>query len=377
MTLAAGAAAQTSEPKKKQRSARAVALIEWHKDAKGLLAPRLVPIALLWENKYYDAGLYEASPRPMALEPGTIYEATRSGVPAGLFTVRGAFEQRDIWYGEGLWAAGATLSSKSASSDDERPRLSRSSSQSASTAPPQAPSKSAQSSTSAAPEPAPYDPNRPVLHRGKRTASSAAPAPAPPPPAAPPKAVAAPAPPKSNDRPEPLVAISDEQTVETRPYLFSWNRDEEERLTDQMKALAETEVARQAGGAKPVLEQVRVRAFDLYTDNLPEIVLTARATVTKAAPKGKKPVTATYFVTVVARLTVSDELRKLFSSVTSSSWLGSVPRMELVDAVDADGDNKGELLFALLTETSRSYVIYRVGRDELFKLIETGPIPND
>lgn len=383
LALAAAAAAQaapSAPAKKRQRSARAVALIEWKKDAKGALAPRLVPIALLWEGKYYDAGLYEASPRPMALEPGTIYEAMRSGVPAGLFTVRGAFELRDIWYGEGLWAAGATLSSKSASGEDERPRLSRAGSASTA-APPSAPARTGESpvptSPSAAPEPAPYDPSRPTLHRGKptpRTGESPVPTPTAP------KAAPAPAPPKpqspSNEKPEPLVAISDAEFVETRPYLFPWNRDEEERLTDQMKALAEAEVAREAGG-KPVLEQVHVRAFDLYTDNLPEIVLTARTAPGKSAPKGLKGGPRIYYVTVVARLTVSEELRKLFASVTSSSWLGSVPRMELVDAVDADGDSKGDLLFALITETSRSYVIYRVGRDELFKLIETGPIPND
>jgi hypothetical protein len=173
------------------------------------------------------------------------------------------------------------------------------------------------------------------------------------------------------------VAVSDADSQETRPYVFPWNRDEEERLTGEMKALAEAEVARQAGGGTPSLDQVQVRAFDLNTDNLAEMVLSARASVAKAAPKGKKPLPATYYVTVVARTTVSGELRKLFASVTSSAWLGSVPRMEVVDAVDADGDGPAELLFALISDSGRSYAIYRVGRDELFKLVETGPFPND
>jgi hypothetical protein len=382
LALAAGAAAQTAPfppAKKKQRSARAVALIEWHKDAKGALAPRVVPIAFLWEGRYYDAGLYEASPRPMALEPGTVYEATRSGVPAGLFTVRGAAEVKGIWYGDGIWKPGATLAASSISADDERPRLSRAGAATTSTSP----TPAAETPASSATQPEAYDPNRPVLHRGKPAAAKAAPPP--PSPSSATQAASASPPPKPkpaaqsklSDKPEALVAVSDEQTQEARPYLFPWTREEEERLTEEVKTMAEAAVAHEAGGAKPALDQVRVRAFDLNTDNLAEIVLSARATVAKASPKGRKAVTTFYYVTVVARMTASGDLRKLFSSVTVSAWLGSVPRMELVDAVDADGDTYGELLFALIGESSRAFVIYRVGRDELFKLIETGPMPSD
>ena len=182
---------------------------------------------------------------------------------------------------------------------------------------------------------------------------------------------------KTAEQPEPLVAVSDEQTPETRPYLFQWNRDEEERLTGELRTLAAAEVARRAGGAPPALEEVQVRAFDLNTDNLAEIVLSARTAAGKSAPKGLQGRPRIYYVTVVARMTVSGELRKLFASVTSSSWLGSVPRLELVDAVDADGDGFGELLFAQNTDTGRGYALYRVGRDELFPLVETAPVPSD
>ncbi|MGH9669916.1 MAG: hypothetical protein ACRD3A_07380 [Terriglobales bacterium] len=363
LSLLPGAAAQAEKPSKPHRSARAVALIEWKK---GALEPRLLPISLLWEGKYYDAGLYQASPRPLALEPGTVYEAMRAGAPAGLFTVRGAREVNGVWYGDGIWSPGVTGSVASASGEDERPRLHR-------TAPASAPAPAPSSSSSANPEPEPTDPNRPTLHRGRPTSAPTA-APAPSPAAA---AKAAPPPAKSGEKPDLLVAVSDAELQETRPYLFQWNRDEEERLTGEMKALAEAEVARQASDSKPVLDQVRVRAFDLNTDNLPEIVLTARSTVARAAPKGQKARSANYYVTVVARVTVSGELRKLFQSVAPSLALDSVPRMELVDAVDADGDGPAELLFALVTDSGRSYAIYRVGRDELWKLVESGSVPND
>jgi hypothetical protein len=184
-------------------------------------------------------------------------------------------------------------------------------------------------------------------------------------------------PPTPVEKPEPLVAVSDAESRESQPYVFQWNRDEEERRTAEVKALAEAEVARQGGGAKVALEQVRVRAFDLYLDNLPEIVLSARTVAGKLAPKGLLGQPRIYYVTVVARVTASGELRKLFASVTSSSWLGSVPRLEVVDAVDADGDGKGDLLFNEITEGSHSYALYRVGRDQMFQLVETGPLPND
>lgn len=378
LSLAAGAAAQTTPPRKKPRSARAVALLEWHKDAKGVLAPRLVPISLLWEGKYYDAGLYEASPRPLALEPGTVYEAMRIGVPAGLFTVRGGVSVKGAWYGDGMWSPGVTGSLKMAASDDERPRLHRAAAETASGPPPG--QSTPASEPPARPAPEPNDPDRPTLHRGKPASAPAA-TPTPPPAATPAAAAAAaskPAPALATaGQPEPLVAVSDAEPRESPPYLFPWNRDEEERLTGEMKALAEVEVARQAGGGTPALDQVQVRAFDLNTDNLAEIVLSARASVAKAAAQGKKPLSATYYVTVVGRMTVSGELRKLFAAVTSSAWLGSVPRMEVVDAVDADGDGPAELLFALISDSGRGYAIYRVGRDELFKLVETGPFPND
>jgi hypothetical protein len=308
----------------------------------------------------------------------------RSGVPAGLFTVRGAFELHDAWYGDGIWSPGVTGSAKSESGDDERPRLHRAGSASAL---PPAPGASP-SAPPAQPEPEPNDPNRPTLHRGKPSAggipSSQSPAARTGESPVPTKSDETPAgtgeplvPTKSDDTPAPLVAVSDEQAQETRPYLFQWSRDEEERLTGEMKALAAAEVVRRAGGGQPSLDQLQVRAFDLNTDNLAEMVLSARATVDKTAPKGKKAPTRIYYATVVARTTVSGELRKLFAAVTSSAWLGSVPRMELVDAVDADGDNYGELLFTLLTDSGRGYALYRVGRDELFKLVETGPVPND
>jgi hypothetical protein len=44
--------------------------------------------------------------------------------------------------------------------------------------------------------------------------------------------------------------------------------------------------------------------------------------------------------------------------------------MELIDAVDADGDGRGELLFREISDAGSVYGIYRAGADQLFPLFE-------
>src|SRR5262245_47283505 len=50
----------------------------------------LVPVTIMIDGKFYDAGAYKADPLPMALQPDTVYEAVKTGVSQGLFTVAGA-----------------------------------------------------------------------------------------------------------------------------------------------------------------------------------------------------------------------------------------------------------------------------------------------
>src|SRR5438067_6917790 len=73
-----------------ERGPRAVAVIEWHADARGRATPKLVPVVIVDGGRMYDAGMYRATPVPMALEPGTVYEAQDAGEILGYFTVKGA-----------------------------------------------------------------------------------------------------------------------------------------------------------------------------------------------------------------------------------------------------------------------------------------------
>ena len=94
-----------SASKKAIKGPRALGLVELTASGKA----RLVPITILYDGEYYDASAYKASPIPMALESGTIYEGFRAGVSQGLFTVTGALQGNNTWRGAGTWQSAAAI----------------------------------------------------------------------------------------------------------------------------------------------------------------------------------------------------------------------------------------------------------------------------
>ena len=79
----------------------------------------------------------------------------------------------------------------------------------------------------------------------------------------------------------------------------------------------------------------------------------------------------TYSITLVARTDIYGNLRKIYSGVTDKFHLDVTPKLELIDAVDADGDGRGELLFAETTDAGSGYVIYRPTADKLWKMFDS------
>ena len=67
----------------------------------------------------------------------------------------------------------------------------------------------------------------------------------------------------------------------------------------------------------------------------------------------------TYFVTFVGKVDLQSQVNKLFASATDNAHLDVTPRLDLIDVVDADGDNRAELLFRQLSDIGTSYAIYR------------------
>lgn len=454
----------------------------------------LIPIAIMMDGKFYDAESFKATPVPMALDFGIVYEGFRAGVSQGLFTITQPGQLNHEWIAEGTWlpegAKPKTDKQKYAppvidegGKDDDRPVLHRrpggeadkdkkddeakpasppttrtstgtsspppSSSPSPSTTPTSAPSSTGSApsntsspTTSSTPSPttpspstaskssdAPKapdsasskpsdasstkssdssasrgsdnnqpisDPNRPILRRGKpdpnahhepfvnfddpvqaATASNQAGK----------EAAAAKAAAAASGL--TVAAISDAAGPDPRPYTYDLKPAEEaiyrnkmlelagQQLRPRMPANACSKLPAAAGKkssssktAKPEFEAVNLRIFDLSNSNEPVLVLSARTPVPSATASGAQ---VPQEITLIARTNLEGELQKLFFAQTDARHLDLSPRMDLIDAVDADGDGRGELLFRRTFDSASAYAIYRVTADGLWPLWQPTP----
>ena len=365
---------------------------------------RLTPIAIMVDGKFYDAGSYKGKPVPMALDFGVVYEGFRTGESQGIFTITQPGQLNHNWIAEGTWLpAGAKPPETSKKYEtpviedtDSPPKLHRGGDKPASTsgpqnppAPPSTPAPSAPAAppvAKAPPEPQSIeDPNRPLLRRGKPDPNSRREAmktfeedefsP---------KSKSATA--VAETAIQIIPAISDAGGPDPRSYTYELKPQEEAsyraKMLDlaaaELRAKAKTEVPARAAAKrgppptakppKPAFDDVRLRIFDLSNSNEPVLVLSARTHV----PAGGDIVEPEE-ITLVARTSLEGELRKLFFSETDSWHLDVQPRMELIDAVDADGDGRGELLFRRTSDAGSMYGIYRVTADQLWPLYEGTP----
>jgi hypothetical protein len=178
--------------------------------------------------------------------------------------------------------------------------------------------------------------------------------------------------------------------------MFYWKTGEEEERRNQMLALAADEVRVYANGlaknripamptaaskkaasgrkapakpVQPVFENVQFRAFDVWGNNQPVMILSAEARL--PATPGAAAAPEQYSITLAARTDIYGSLRKLYSGMTDKFHLDVTPRLELIDAVDADGDGRGELLFHETTDAGGGYVIYRATADKLAKMFDS------
>src|ERR1051326_5346110 len=325
---------QVPKSPKVSKGPRALALLQISPTGKATL----VPIAILINGDYFDAGAYKADPVPMALWGGTVYEGIRTGVSQGLFTVKGVLEQPEThqWKAEGTWQTTEMLKSKPhkeqianeprGMNDDSGPPVLRHTG-SAKPKPPETPPPApATASTPPEPKPAATPPpppapptppqpaqaapstedqpemRGPVLKRGKPAPTEPEPDVAPTP--LPKSGVSA----KSSSPPLQLIpAISDADGPEPRPYKYNMTPAEEQQFRTKMLAFAATEVnkrARELAAAaigqpdskpstqakkkttatpQPHFENVDFHVFDLVNSNEPVLVLTAEAEMPSGA----------------------------------------------------------------------------------------------
>jgi hypothetical protein len=193
-----------------------------------------------------------------------------------------------------------------------------------------------------------------------------------------------------------IPAISDVGGPDPRPYTYDVKPAEEAIYRNKMLELATAQLRAQSGAAaknaagtpkkassaksanksadkvsKPVFDDVNLRIFDLSSSNEPVLVLSAKTH--PADGGGTESSDEPKDITLIARTNLEGEMQKLFFSQTDSRHLDVSPRMELIDAVDVDGDGRGELLFRRTFDGGSAYAIYRVTADRLWPLFEGTP----
>ncbi len=188
-----------------------------------------------------------------------------------------------------------------------------------------------------------------------------------------------------------IPAISDAGGPDPRPYTYDVKPAEEASYRSKMLDLAATQLRAPASAAAkeaaptrkkssgkstgktpaPAFDDVSLRIFDLSNSNEPVLVLSGKTRPPAAGAAGTFDEPKE--ITLIARTNLEGELQKLFFSQTDSQHLDVAPRMELIDAVDADGDGRGELLFRRTFDGGSAYAIYRVTADGLWPLFEGTP----
>jgi len=408
---------------------RAVGVLEWTGEAGKPKQCRLVPVSVFDGDTLQDGGLYLAKPEPITVSSEVEYQLKENGKTTGIFDIKNAGQEQGSWVGYGDWkslpkpktqAAAMPKLDDEADADDDKPVLHRKH---------RADSSSGKTSGGSSAPAAGDDPDRPTLHKkaDDTAPSSAGNAPVDPdrPVMKQPKPQQQPAPantdvghvdslPNVSDPNRPrlvrgrstaenlhvlpslmglppdmqqAVAVSDATNRPDHPWTFSWaNPADQDKMKAQLEdiarqamqppapapAPAKTTAAHRTTAKKPAkpappaepleLQDEQFRVFELAYGSGATMVLSAHT-----AP----PLAQEKFVTVIAQPDLYGNVLVLFKSVTDGAHLDETPRMRLVDAVDAEGDNRGELLFELRGDTSRQFALYRVLRGQTQKLFVT------
>ncbi len=354
--------------RKKDSEPRAIGVVTWNGDDPVPTAGTsvLTPVAILIEGRYYDAALYQAQPEPMAIDSGVIYDVLKSGDVVGTFTIGGARNQDGTWYGLGRFEKKQENEQKAktapkpeapaAAPEDERPKLRRGA------PPPPAPKEQ----TDEVLKNIDRDPERPTLRRHSAEEVKQA--------TAPPKEFVPPA-------MHMMVAVSDASGPEPRPFTFRTKQGEADQLRALMEKLTRAELEKLRKPSAPPkastasrktrtltptpapleLKNAKFGMFDVNSDNAPVLVYSATAMV-----NGEKK-----YITTAAWEEIDGSLRKVFSQITDDAHLDVYPRLEIIDAVDASGNGRGELLFRAYGDQGSRFVLYHPGPDSLNLLFDS------
>lgn len=193
-----------------------------------------------------------------------------------------------------------------------------------------------------------------------------------------------------------IPAISDASGPAPRAFTYEWLKGDESDRRKQMTDLAKEQVRayvaalaknritpkpahptaahHRAAPVEPVLENMQMIAYDLWNSNQPIIVFNADAHLPSPPPGTAHSEVESgmqYSVLLVTYPDIYGNLRKLYSGVTDKFHLDVTPELHLVDAVDADGDGRGELLFRETSDQGTGWVLYRATADKLWKMFDS------
>lgn len=421
------------EDQDKQPVLRAVAVLEWTGEEGKPKKSRLVPITVFDGEQFQDGDIYLARPQPLALAGEVEYELKKTGKNIGLFDVENAGQEQGMWVGYGKWkpmpapkvnapkpmvlvdetsddrpvlhrkhpAAGTTgkegskgsdeptlhrkdsgddTSGSAPSPDPDRPTLHKAKNSGSDTTPADDPDRPTLKRDKGAGKkqedvghvenlPEVTDPDRPRLKRGKSEGSGLA------------------VTPSLMGLPPDLqqtVAVSDARDLPEHPWVFHWaNPDDELKMKAELEAEARTALGLNPPPAPPAPKTRSARARQKLTPppeaaplddeqfHVFELAYGAGATLvlsahTDAPPEQQK------FVTLIAQPDFYGGLQTLLKNVADARHLDDAPRMRLVDAVDAEADNRGELLFEVRGATERHFTLYRVLRGRAEAIFSTG-----
>jgi hypothetical protein len=418
LTIAAGVPVLAQYSKKRQvsKGPRAVGVLELADNGKA----HLVPVTIMIEGKFYDAGAYKADPVPMALQPDTVYEALKAGTSQGLFTVSGAMSESGGWIADGRWRSAADIKADAERNKAEAAKKAYKAPEEVGGPPklrraPQSGDQTSSAPTSSTPSSSAPAPNAPATQSSSQTKenppTTSSNAPKNEPGSSAPNlkssdsqnSVNAPDRPmlrrqpvsdtpheqtKAGNEDAPLKgpiqlipAVSDSDGAEPRPYTYQLKPEEEQKFLKSMTSMATDEVRARAKqlfaeseppvkstrktarpAMTPELQNVQMHVFDLTSSNEPVLVMTATATV----PNAQIPLQ--YTTALVTREDIYGELHKVFAQTTDNQHLDLNPKYQFIDAVDVDGDGRGELLFRTSRDSGTAFNIYAVIGDRLWPM---------
>ena len=191
-------------------------------------------------------------------------------------------------------------------------------------------------------------------------------------------------------------AISDASGPQPRSYTYDWLKGDDDDRRKQLMEMAKEQlrayiaartkaqiapqptkqavVKRPTRPVEPIFEKVQMIAYDLWTTNQPVILFSAEAHMpppAPGAPHSDYDSDMQYSILLVAYPDIYSNLRRIYSGVTDKFHLDVTPRLDLVDAVDVDGDGRGELLFRKTTDAGSGWVVYRASADKLWKIFDS------